>query len=822
MTDQSMGFQININVNQSALAQTNNSLKSIDNQFKTMTSSMVAEGRKLSQIGTEFDRLSKSILNPLTQAADEYAKRFKGLEAPANAFLAAQQKQKDAMADLGRVAATALIPRMNELASITEKIANFAAAHPDLVSTAVNIASVTAMAGGTLIAVGQAASTLGRIQQVVTSGGLVGSITSAVVGIAALAGGAQAAVIGLNKIGEVTGNTYLATYNFGKALDTGRQLASIAILGVTDAFIEIKKVALILVDALSLVPSAVKSSFDNTVDKISTAFEELKPRFEILLNDLHDGIIKFVNGLITGINGLITSLNNTLHTNMGQIGTMSLGGIRGAESPYQELKQDEANLKIKQALSGGLYTATTGLSTGIMTQNINSQYNQDKQTLGLMAGQLAQFAQTGTLGTTVDSAIGGIKANVSNAFGGKSTTTSGVNGSGISPEAVNAFIDYQKQIATSNIKYKQDEQKIITSSNNAILKAEQDHATAILNLHQQDQQEQTDLLTKQFDARSKAQREFLFNEQEIAKKEQFDKLQKQRETNAKLGELAANNDVAGFIEAQKQANLSNSQQAAQDAFDKQDRLDKFNEQQAEQAIADKAEFDKMKADQANKESELNKSYKQQLADLNQSRDDQLAALKQSHADEMTQYEQHFAETLSGLTDNIAGLTDIRNGYYADETTALQNFVATNKATLQQLYSQTLPTPTGNATSTSGQPAVNAFTPKPVVSLTDPNQIVRPGQLAIPSFYTGAWNLPTDTLANVHKGEMILPPYLAKQVRSGSGSTINNSPTIAPNIQIGSVGEHVSKADLEAIKEASIVGSLEAYKQMRLIADGKVG
>lgn len=45
-------------------------------------------------------------------------------------------------------------------------------------------------------------------------------------------------------------------------------------------------------------------------------------------------------------------------------------------------------------------------------------------------------------------------------------------------------------------------------------------------------------------------------------------------------------------------------------------------------------------------------------------------------------------------------------------------------------------------------------------------------MAVPSFDVGAWNLPSDMLAMVHKGEMILPANVASQVRAGAGAGIS--------------------------------------------------
>jgi hypothetical protein len=43
-----------------------------------------------------------------------------------------------------------------------------------------------------------------------------------------------------------------------------------------------------------------------------------------------------------------------------------------------------------------------------------------------------------------------------------------------------------------------------------------------------------------------------------------------------------------------------------------------------------------------------------------------------------------------------------------------------------------------------------------------------GASALPSFAVGAWNLPSDMIAQVHAGEMIVPAAQAAQIRAGGG------------------------------------------------------
>ena len=102
--------------------------------------------------------------------------------------------------------------------------------------------------------------------------------------------------------------------------------------------------------------------------------------------------------------------------------------------------------------------------------------------------------------------------------------------------------------------------------------------------------------------------------------------------------------------------------------------------------------------------------------------------------------------------------------------------------------------------------------------------------------TGWQGLPSDGNFYGHKGEIILNPSDSSQVRSGnlnvpslkmpsvSGNKNNNSSmvfTLSPNINIGNVGENVSKDDLESIKQAAIDGAGEVVQQAIRIVHQRV-
>lgn len=70
--------------------------------------------------------------------------------------------------------------------------------------------------------------------------------------------------------------------------------------------------------------------------------------------------------------------------------------------------------------------------------------------------------------------------------------------------------------------------------------------------------------------------------------------------------------------------------------------------------------------------------------------------------------------------------------------------------------------------------------------------------AIPSFAVGAWALPGDTLANVHRGEMIVPaaatPWAQSLMAQAAGGKAGSAPASA-----GDVHFHVSAVDAAGVK-----------------------
>jgi hypothetical protein len=255
MPDQEVEYLIKLGIDKTTA---NEAVKGIDSMRKGIeaatksTDTMISKGRQISRIGGEMAIVGGLISAPFIAAANVYIEKYKGIETAANNYTAAQAKQTEATASLGRVAATALVPIMNQAADVTQKIADFASAHPDLVSTGLNIGAFLISGGAALLMAGQLAGTYSRLSDIIQSGGLIGGVAKAGIGIAALGVGLEAGVKIVNAMGDAnaayakqTGDAALAqsaaamqSYSLADALKTGRQIVALAIYGLAKTFVD--------------------------------------------------------------------------------------------------------------------------------------------------------------------------------------------------------------------------------------------------------------------------------------------------------------------------------------------------------------------------------------------------------------------------------------------------------------------------------------------------------------------------------------------------------------------------------------------------------
>ncbi len=593
---------------------------------------MAEQGMKLREVGTVFAGLGAAIIAPFALAAREYADRFKGLEATANRYNAALQRQADANSALGRVAASALTPQLEKIAALTEKIAQFAAAHPELVSTGLNLGAVLVAGGGALAAVGQVQATLGRIQAIASGGGLAGGVVNAVVGVAALAVGAKIAEVGLNTFGKATGNAALEHFKLSDALKTARQILGGAALALGQAFVDAKVAWGRLQDIVTGVFALVKDKFEGILDQLATGFR-------ILMIQLQATLVSAYNGIAEKL-GLATI------------------EYKHGQTPEDQIRNERLGLSVRgEGRANQL--AQTG---GQLAQNEAGRQRQkaiDQANLANFARDVARFAETGSLGPNVDKLVNGIVSRIQGVFAGGTPASQ----RGVSPELVNAYIDRVKKLAASDVQYA-DERKA------AKVKFDDDEKKAT----QKNEDDKAKINQDYMDSEAKASRDFYVQESRETQNANKQRIRLLKDSSDRLADLAAARDVAGFIQEQRSAKKELDRMAKDASDAEKQRKEDYDKQRKEAA------------DQRDKQlKDLQVQFDHEKRDRKQAYDDQLDALRVKHANEKREIDRAFAEQVAALQGNYAGLQAMHDAYYSQMNSAALNFVNTQKAYLQSLY-----------------------------------------------------------------------------------------------------------------------------------------
>lgn len=715
----------------------------------------VAEtGRQLREVGTVIAASGAAMLAPFIASAQQYMTRFKGLEGAANDYARAQQRVTDASSTFGRVAAQQLTPILNQVADFQEKVAQFASAHPELVKVAIGAGAGLVAGGGALVMAGTAISTIARAAEVlksVSSGtglsGVASALGPAVVAVGSLAAGAKLAEVGLNKVGEATGNAYLAHYQLSDALKTAREILVTAMLAIAKAFTEAKVTWGRLQDIITAVFSTFKVKIEGFIDGIATNFRKI-------LNTVSEGFRTFINGILDFVASVLDKIPGQAEAASG-IRASKQGGLNAGMQNSLEDVQFNVREKSRQASLGKL--ADNMLAHEDERQ---AQLAIDRANLGKLADFGANFAQTGSLGPVV-AGIGKSLGDALNKFMGGGAAGAKVSG-GPSPEAINAYIKYEEEKKQADIQYQQERADLVRSFNEENLKAERDHRERLKGMAIEEQKAEQDVTRKANEDKAKAQRDFDRNEAEIAEKNAFERRMQAQRDQLELSDIAASGDVSAFVRKQREMALQNKQQQQQDQFDKSERKKQFDAEQRERDIAAGIEMRNLKENYAQKLAADRAQYAQEQSDRRINFQNQLSQLALHHSQEQAQRLQAFGRELAGLDSHLGNLQKMRDGYYAQESASLQAFVNNNLKTLQSSF--------GSFSASSDN-----------------------GGRAISRFASGSGRIPYDKFpAYLDRGEKVLTAGQADAYERGKGS----GHTFNFNYTVGDVATSASLQKLE--------------------------
>lgn len=729
---------------------------------------------KLREVGAQLAIVGGAMLAPFLVAAQSYEQRYKGLEKTANDYAAAQQRSADANARLGRSAASALLPVMNDIAKLQEKAARFVEEHPDLVRFAIGAGAALASGGAFLAAVGQAGAIVARLNQLAAGGGVGGTVLKAGVGVAAVAGGTQ---LGLTIVNELTKQGFFEAFGRGKnevvqfsdIMKTLREIIGggllIAAKAVSDAFLSLQRVEGILEGAWML----AKNGIEDFIDKVRIGFQ----KFIIGIEDLADKIGTEFGKMVLKIVALIPGQGSKAvdAANMDtEYSKRWQGRMDRTFALDDEYKKNQADRQQRAADLGknlaGRDQSTVSANAGFMTD---------------LVGRVKQFAESGTLGTAVDTIFKAIKDKASEFAGDNGGKGAGTGGGGPSPEAVRAFADYQKSIVASEKNYTKERASLAKTYQFEEKKAREDHQIALKQLQKEQQKAESQLEIKYHADRAKALKDFQDNEASIERKAELDRVARFQQHNLRLLELTEARDVAGFIEAQRQFNLQEDQTKKAEANDKADRQHKFDEDNRERENQYRQELAELQQQGKDKEQELQAQFDREEQVRRQNYDEQLSQLQEKHQEELATMKTAFAAQLAELDGNLAGLSDIRTRYYQEESQQLQAWVDSNKDTLRQLYATSL----GTIATDDTQRAPSSFVTEDTRSRVMEDRLMRSGR----SFAGGLDYVPSDNyMALLHRGEKVVP---ASQAASGRGSVVLN---FSPQVVVGDIA---TKRDIDS-------------------------
>lgn len=635
---------IRIATDQAAAAQTQNVLLQHEQTVrKVLTSYRDVEmaSRKLRFVGAELAATGAAILAPLIASANEYARRYGQLETQSRNFLAAQQRQTDATANLGRVAAQALTPVMNQVADFTQSVAAFFQAHPDLLRLAVGVGGGLAAVGGVLVTASVIMSTVARTAELLQAVALLVSRQAGLsTGI-----GVGAAIAG----GTVIGVGAAAALGVGGTHDVNEQL---------DRFVQIL--------------AAIPPGFEQIILTIGATFKNV----------------------VTFVGSVIQNFGVTLQKVAGHI----------------EMIISQLMVAVSQAIrlipgQGGAATALAGAAAGLgidAANKITSAQYIDVSRLPILPTQEQQAQikrQTDQLWLDVYNTLSSIlqPSKVIPTGGANGANTPAANGTGLPPEAVNAYIAYRKAMVDTDRQFMQEEATQRKQYNDQELKAEQTHLNQLAEIDQSEHLAEIDAAAQYQKENEKALKQFNASEKQIQQRADLERLLRLQQHNLRLDQLAANRDVEGFINERDSYNQQEKAQSAQDDLEKKQRKEAFDQQQQERADQYKDEIDQLRLNAQRRKDQLNEQFRQEEQQRADAYVQQHQALVEKHRQEQTVLEQHYAEQLADLTQNVGGLHNIQTAFYAQATADAQNFVNTNRAILQQLYSATLNGSSGGST-----------------------------------------------------------------------------------------------------------------------------
>lgn len=758
------------------------------------------QGVRLSEVGFSVGAAGGAMLAPLALGANQYAQRFQGFERLASQYTKIQYDQARAVEKFGRSASEALIPILETLTDIMNRLADFVKNNPFILKAIAN-------AGALFTAVGSLAVVFGRLQSIIarvallTLPGVPGSLTNFLQNRAAGAsGGASGAVAsvgaGLLKLGAAAAGVALAFNAFGAVIDTTKgsalglqermdvtgdgfvnfddvlAAARVGIYTLVDGFFRVATAIATFIEQLATFPERIKNfattgNFSTDAERTKTeqvsqaearirAIEERRSLLRQGFNARFDPETIAAIALKEGRNVQEALFNAAFNGDVAK-------AQEELNAALKELSDEEA--KLREELAKLNAKTEGGLSPGAQLVE-----NERVRVLGGMQ----QFVKTGDLGSLASALFGKILPGI---FGSKEATApaTGTAAQDYDPDAVRLYMGFRQ----ANLEAEREYQNQLKDQKKAFqldaLRAEREYNRSLYDAALERQRDERDAWAKhQFDL-AEMQLDFDREEVKAARDRAKERAKALRELYDKLFEFAAARDVAGFVEEQKRFRAQQREEDIQAGIEKAERARKFADEVAEKNRQYAFDREQARIAYNDKLIDMKRSFETEKRERQKSFDEQLAQAQIEYGRQKDARTRDFATQLADLESNQAGLKTLRDAFYVESITSYGNYLNANKAILNSALAEVYGRMGATAPTSRGRAAGNLVN--------------------IPTHADGLARVPYDGyVAMLHKGERVIPARENQEWGMFMGGQRTRS--IIVNVSGNAIGNVVSQGDLE--------------------------
>lgn len=758
------------------------------------------QGVRLSEVGFSVGAAGGAMLAPLALGANQYAQRYQGFEQLANKYTKIQYDQARAVEKFGRSASESLIPILETLTDILNRLTDFVKNNPFILKAIAN-------AGALLTVVGSLAVVFGRLQSIIarvallTLPGVPGSLTNFLharsgLGAGEAPGAAAALGAGLLKLGAVVAGTALAFNAFGAVIDTTKgsaiglqermdvtgdgfvnfddvlAAARVGIYTLVDGFFRVATAIATFIEQLATFPERIKNfattgNFITDVERTKTdqvrkaetrigAIEEQKSLLRQSFNARFDPETIAAIALREGKDVQKALFNAAFNGDAVKAQEELNAALEKLSDEEAKLREEVAKLNAKT--EGGLSPAAQSVE------------NERVRVLG----QMGNFVKTGDLGSLFSGLFGKVLPGL---FGNKETTpTTGTAAQDYDPDAVRLYMSFRQ----ANLEAEREYQNQLKDQKKAFqldaLRAEREYNRSLYDAALERQRDERDAWAKhQFDL-SEMQIDFDREEIKAARDRAKERAKALRELYDKLFEFAAARDVAGFVEEQKRFRAQQREEDIQAGIEKAERARKFADEVAEKNRQYAFDREQARIAYNDKLIDMKRSFETEKRERQKSFDEQLAQAQIEYGRQKDARTRDFATQLADLESNQAGLKTLRDAFYVESITSYTNYLNANKAVLNSALAEVY-----------GRMGVGRT--------AEPPTRVRGIPTGIPTHADGLPYVPHDNyIANLHKGERVLTSRENQEWGMFLGGQRTRS--IIVNVSGNAIGNVVSQGDLE--------------------------